>query len=234
MSSMPVMPTTPLIYVDTNGILSAKEYEERGRAIGDSEYRVRGRRYQELLDLCLVRGFRVTTLKFTIAEMLGKYQRWHYYETKIAERAPLDEIFGNSRRDLEHSVLTATVLDDIARRMDDWLANWRFRSLVELCPPNDSATFGSWSIGFWDLVRIIFKHTPIAAPDCLHGAAAVVAGADLFVSNDGGLNRAIKRLYDTPEFKSDAATTLGLLDADISLQHGAHNIKGALNVIGRL
>lgn len=188
---MPVMPTTPLIYVDTNGILSAKEYEERGRAIGDSEYRVRGRRYQELLDLCLVRGFRVTTLKFTIAEMLGKYQRWHYYETKIAERAPLDEIFGNSRRDLEHSVLTATVLDDIARRMDDWLANWRFRSLVELCPPNDSAT-------------------------------------------DGGLNRAIKRLYDTPEFKSDAATTLGLLDADISLQHGAHNIKGALNVIGRL
>lgn len=231
---MPAIPTTPLIYIDTNGILSAKEYGERGTAIGDSTYRTRGRRYEQLFDVCAAKGFRVATLMFTLAEMLSKYQQWHYYEWKIRERVPFDEIFGSTRKEHQDSFFTPTNLASIAAGVETWLTTWRFRSLVELYPPNDPTAFGAWSVEFWEVTRIIFKHAPISAPDCIHATAAVVMGADLFVSNDEGLNKAIRQMYDTPDFGAEVAPVLGLQATDITLPHGALTVQKALNVVGRL
>jgi len=234
MSSLPSITTTRLLYIDTNGILSAKEYGERGLAIGDSDYRDRGRQCEEILSRSMHQGFRVGTLMFTLTEMLHIYQRWHYYETKIKDGVPFDEVFGNSRKGLEGTFFTPATIASVAAGVDTWLANWRFRNLVELYPPNDSTTFGSWSVSFWQVTRIVSRYAHISAPDCLHAAAAVVAGTDLFVSNDAALNRAINGLYKTSEFRGEIADVLGLRATDITMTHGAMKAQLALKVVPAL
>jgi len=233
MSNVLSIPTTPLIYVDTNGILSAKEYGQRGRAIGDSSYRTRGRNYEELFVLCEKKGFRVTTLRFTLAEMLSIYQRWHYAQTKIVQGVPFDEVFGKSRSELERAFYTQANLTSIAAEVDTWLTTWRFRSLIELYPEDSSSTSAS-SSGFWEVTRIIFKYAQISAPDCLHAAATVVMQADLFVSNDQGLNKAVKQLYDNADFRAEVAPLLGFKPTDILIPLGALRVQSAIEVVGRL
>jgi len=233
MSNMPSIPTTPLIYVDTNGILSAKEYGQRGGAIGDSSYRTRGRNYEELFELCMTKGFRVTTHRFALTEMLSIYQRWSYAQEKIRQGVPFDEVLGKSRSELERAFYTQANLANIVAEVDTWLTTWRFRSLVELYPDDSSPTPTSLS-EFWEVTRIIFRYAHISAPDCLHAAATVVMQADLFVSNDQGLNKAVKQLYDTADFRAEVAPVLGFKPADILLPHGALRVQTAVGVVGRL
>jgi len=161
--------------------------------------------------------------------MLSIYQRWHYADTKIREGVPYDEVLGNSRHELERKFYTAANLAPVAARIDAWLTSWRFKGLVELYPLNDPQGFSAWSFMFWEITRIVFKHTFISAPDCLHAAATLVLGADLFVSNDGGLKTALRKLYDSAALKAEAASVLGILPADITLPHGALKVKDALD-----
>ncbi len=233
MNNVPSIPTTSLIYIDTNGILSAKEYGQRGRAIGDSSYRTRGRNYEELFELCKTKGFRVTTHRFALAEILSIYQRWNYAQEKITQGVPFDEVFGKSRSELEHAFYTQGNLANIAAEVDTWLTTWRFRSLVELYP-EDSSPIPASPSEFWEVTRIIFKYAQISAPDCLHAAATVILQADLFVSNDQGLNKAVKQLYDTADFRAEVALLLGFKPTDILLPHGALRVQAAVKVVQRL
>jgi hypothetical protein len=228
------IPTVPMIYLDTNGILSLKEYHDRAAGMIGTPYRRRAQQYEALLKLCSTKNFRVATLSFTLAEMLDKYQQWRYYEKKVAERALYDEIFGRSSKELYYKSLTSTDLLDVASQMDTWLSTSPFRGLVELYPLNDPTRFDSWSVGFWEITRIIYKYVAISAPDCLHAAASVVIGADCFVSSDGGLRRAVDTLYNHPDFKTDAGAVLYSKASDIELKHGALNVQPALSVLQRL
>jgi len=199
----------PLIYVDTNGLLTLKEYQERAAGNTGTLYRERGLRYQSLLALCATKGFRVATLSFTIVEMLAKYQSWKYYEKKIDERALYDEVFGGSKKAL-------------------------YQGTVQLYPAGGIMANTDWTLGFWEVTRLIYKYVAISAADCLHVAAAVVMGADCFVSNDAELLRDVNALYRMADFQAEAGNLLGVPLSEIRLRLDALNVKTALGVLARI
>jgi hypothetical protein len=224
----------PLIYVDTNGLLTLKEYQERAAGNTGTLYRERGLRYQSLLALCATKGFRVATLSFTIVEMLAKYQSWKYYEKKIDERALYDEVFGGSKKALYQGALEGSELLAVVTELDAWLSTAPVQGTVQLYPAGGIMANTDWTLGFWEVTRLIYKYVAISAADCLHVAAAVVMGADCFVSNDAELLRDVNALYRMADFQAEAGNLLGVPLSEIRLRLDALNVKTALGVLARI
>ena len=150
---------------------------------------------------------------------------------KVQEHAPYDEIFGSSKKELYKAHFTPAVLASIVSDFDTWLQAWPYRKIIDLYPPQDQISAHQWSYSFWEITRLIYSHVAISAPDCLHVAAAMVLGADMFVTSDNDLQKAMNYLNQLTSFHKEVANVLNVLPEEVKLRHDALKPQKALGVL---